>query len=120
MKLNNFSERDQNKIVQLAMKTRNNVVEYKGKTVHLPNTINALFICVNKQCNKTLDTTYYSSDVMNNNIAQRIACIDCGGIMTRKYIGVNITQILNEHMRHFEDYSSKSGLELWLSEWDDE
>ncbi len=120
MKLNNFSERDQNKIVQLAMKNRDNVVEYQGKTVHLPDIINALFICVDNKCNNTLDITYYSSDIMNGGVAQRIPCIVCGGAMNRKYIGVNITQVLNKHMKHTDDYSKKEGLELWISQLDKE
>ncbi len=120
MRLNSFSERDQNKIVQLAIKRRDDVVEYKGNNVHLPNTINALFICVNRDCNKTLDVVLYRSDIISGNIANRIACIECGGVMNRKYVGVNITQVLNKHMRHVEDYSDKEGLSLWFSEQSDE
>jgi len=116
MRLDNFAERDQNKIVQLAMKRRTDVIEYKGSTVHLPNIVNALFICVNTQCNKTLDVTYFTSDVINNNVAQRITCVECGGIMNRKFIGVNITQVLNKHMKHVEDHSSKKDLAFWLTD----
>jgi len=115
MKLNNFSERDQNKIVQIAMKRRDYVVDYKGKTVHLPNTINALFICVDKTCNNTLDIIYYREDVINNNVAMRIACISCGGVMTRRYVGVNITQILNKHMKKVDEYSEKDSFSQWFS-----
>jgi hypothetical protein len=115
MKLNNFSERDQNKIVQLAMKRRDDVIEYKGDLVHLPNSINALFICANRECNETLDVIYYRSDVINGNVAMRIACIHCGGVMTRRYIGVNITQILNKHMQKVDEYSEKDTLAQWFS-----
>jgi len=116
MKLSNFNDRDQNNIVQLAMKIRNNVVEYQGNVVHLPNTINSLFICVDKTCNETLDVTYYAVDVMENNIARRIACIACGGSMTRKFIGVSITQVLKKHMKVTEDYSNRNAISNWLSE----
>lgn len=116
MKLSNFNDRDQNNIVQLAMKIRNNVIEYQGEVVHLPNSINALFVCVNKNCNETQDVTYYLADVMNNNVAGRIACIVCGGSMSRKFIGVNITQVLNRHMKHAEDYSNKNLISTWLSD----
>ncbi len=120
MKLNNFNERDQNKIVLLAIKIRTDVVDYKGNTVHLPSSINALFICVDRRCNATRDVTYYVNDVINNNVAQRIACIKCAGAMNRKFIGVNINQVLNKHMKHVEDYSNKDLMNMsnWISEWD--
>jgi len=120
MRLNSFSERDQNKIVQLAIKRRDDVVAYQGKNVHLPDTINALFICVNKECNKTLDVVVYRSDIINGDISNRIACIDCGGVMNRRYVGVNINHVLNQHMKHVEDYSDKEGLDIWFSEWETE
>lgn len=120
MKLNNFSERDQNKIVQIAMKRRDDIVDYKGNSVHLPNSINALFICINRECNKTLDIVYYRSDVINGNVAMRIACVECGGVMTRRYVGVNITQILNKHMKKIDEYGEKDSLALWFSTHDDE
>jgi len=120
MKLNNFSERDQNKIVQLAMKRRDDVVEYKGNVVHLPDSINALFICINKECNSTLDIIFYRSDVINGNVAMRIACIACGKVMTRRYIGVNITQILNKYMEKIDEYSKKDVLAQWFSTYDNE
>jgi len=120
VKLDNFSERDQNKIVQIAMKRRSDIVEYQGNSVHLPNTINALFICVNKDCNKTLDVIYYRGDITSGNVAMRIACTKCGGVMTRKYVGVNITQILNKHMKKVDEYSEKDSLALWFSSNDDE
>lgn len=120
MRLDNFSERDQNIIVQIAMKRRDDVINYKGNLVHLPNSINALFICVNNECNETLDVIYYRNDVIEGSIAPRIACIHCGGVMNRKFVGVNITQILNNHMKKIDEYSEKDGLLMWFSSLENE
>lgn len=119
MKLDNFSENDQNRIIKLAMKQKSHVVNYKDHTIKLPDSINGLFICTNKRCNNTFTCVYCNNDVINGNIAVRIVCLKCGGAMVRRHMGVNVTKIIDKHIRK-DDKNINDGLNLWFYELEDE
>ena len=97
MLLNQFTEREQSRIVALAIKRRRDIVDWKGEQITIPHTLNALFVCVNKDCKKVREISYYLDDVLENSIPTRVKC-RCDEQMTRKYIGDNLNHVIKEFL----------------------
>lgn len=118
MLLNQFSERDQNKIVALAIKLRDYVVEFDNKVIQLPEQLNALFVCSDYTCKAVRDVVYYRTDVINGGIPRRIQC-KCGQLMTRKFIGVNIANVMKKFLKKPDDYG-KDSVMRWFDDYSDQ
>lgn len=112
MELRQLSDRDQNNAVELAIKKASDLVEYKSKVIRLPSRLNVLFVCGNFACKNTSDKLIYLNDVIEGNVAKRINCPECGKVMNRKHIGVDITNVLKKYIKDIDE--DKNSLEFWL------
>jgi len=119
MRLDQFKERDQDRIVSLAIRQRNDIVEWKSEQVEIPQILNSLFVCSNFDCRITRDVIYYRNDILDGNVATRVRCYKCGQFMTRKFIGTDVTNVLKKYLKQTDEYG-KEGLSQWFDGIDDD
>jgi len=113
MRLDQFKERDQDRIMSFAIRQRTDKVTWKDDEVDIPAILNSLFVCSNFDCRVTRDVIYYRNDVLEGNVAQRVKCYKCGAFMTRKFIGTDVTNVLKKYLKQTDDYG-KEGLNQWF------